>query len=243
MRAARAGAVAGVVALVCAAPAAGKEKLERYSVELTEFAGSSQIFTAHALHPSCAGTEAVNDGTLQGSFSSPLSGVRGVRIGKSDARGKLSADAGLASYSQAGQRFGDRAPCHPEGETQPFEASCARSVPTVPGVIGRLVDASRKRVEVHWQPTFDGVEGRFTPDFFCIESMGAIPMRTTPLTRADTCEERQYPRRYFERDSGVFELEVVCATDFVPFEAPGGMGTYGGSYRAQLTLEAVEEKD
>jgi hypothetical protein len=216
---------AALVALAFAATAGAAEKLERHSVELSEFAGSSQIFTAHALHFSCAGTDAVSDGTLQGSFSSPLSGVRGVRIGKSDARGKLSADAGLANYAQAGQRFGDRAPCDPEGETQPFEASCARSVPTVPSIVGRLVDASKKRVEVHWQPTFDGAEGRFTPDFFCIESMGAIPMPTTPLTREDTCKEQQYPRRFFERDTGVFELEVVCGTDFVPFEVPGGTGT------------------
>ncbi len=165
-----------------------------------------------------------------------------MRIGKSNARGTLRADAGLANYTQAGIRDGDRAPCSDE-DTQSFELSCARSVPTVPGIVGRVVDASKTKVEVHWQPTFDGVEGRFTPDFFCIEQMGAIPMPTTPLTRVDTCEERRYPRKYFERDSGVFELEVVCASDFTPFETPGGgVGTFSGTYRAQLTVEAVEEK-
>lgn len=231
--------LATLVALAFAAPA-GAEKLERHSVELTEFTGTSQILTAHEIFPSCTRIDVVQDGTLQGSFSSPLSGVRGVRIGKSDARGKLSADAGVANYTQVGIRDGDYAPC--AEETQPFEALCGRAVPTVPGIVGRLVDASKKKVEVHWQPTFDGTEGRFTPDFFCIEQMGKIPMPTTPLTRVDTCEERQYPRRFFESDSGVFELEVACATDFVPFEAPGGIGTYSGTYRAQLTVEAVEEK-
>jgi len=240
MRVGRGLAAALAVVALCA-PAAEAAKLERHRVELSEFAGSSRIFTAHEVFPSCAGSDVVQDGFLDGSFSSPLSGVKDVRIGKSDAKGTLRADAGLATYSQGGNRSGDRTPCDPD-DARPFELSCARAVPTVPGIVGRIVDATKRKVEVHWQPTFDGVEGRFTPDFFCIEQMGAIPMPTTPATRVDSCQERSYPRKFFERDSGVFELEVTCASDLAPFQTPGnGLGTYSGTYRAQLTIEAIEE--
>jgi hypothetical protein len=234
-------AALALVLIALGAPAADAAKLERHRVELSEFAGSSRIFTSHEVFPSCAGTDVVTDGSLEGTFSSPLSGVAGVKIGKSDAKGTLRADGGLANYTQAGIRSGDRAPCS-EDDTQPFELSCARPVPTVPGIVGRVVDATKKKVEVQWQPAFDGAEGRFTPDFFCIEQMGRIPMPTTPLTGLDTCEERQYPRKFFERDSGVFELEVTCALEIAPFQTPGsGAGAFGGTYRAQLTIEAVEE--
>jgi hypothetical protein len=222
---------------LAAAPAQGA-KLKRYSYELSEFSGSSQIFTAHEVHPCTPNEDVVIDGVLSGSFASPLSGVRNVRIGKSDARGKIAADAGLAAYQQSGLRDGDHNPCGAEESAQ-FSESCARSVPTVPGIVGRFVDASKKKVDVQWQPVFDGAEGRFTPDFFCIPRFGPIPMPTFTLRQVDSCEERRYPRKLFERDDA-FELEIVCATDYVPFFTPAGVGTYAGTYRAQLTLEAVE---
>lgn len=227
------------LALVLVAPAQAS-KLKRYSYELTEFSGTSEIFTAHEVHPCAPNEDVVTDGVLQGNFASPLSGVKNVRIGKSDARGKIKADAGLAAYQQSGLRDGDANPCTAD-ESAPFSESCVRSVPTVPGIVGRFVDASKKKVEVEWQPSFDGVEGRFTPDFFCIPRLGAITMPTFTAMGRDSCTEMRYPRKLFERDDA-FELEVICSTDFVPFFLPEGLGTYAGTYRAQLTLEAVEDK-
>jgi hypothetical protein len=237
----RTGAVVSVVALaLClAAATAQAEKLERYRFELSELSGQSQIFTTHEIYPCSPNTDVVTDGVLEGKFESPLSGVKAVKIGKSDAKGKLVADAGAVAYQQSGVRDGESNPCgsDPSGE---FTASCARSVPTVPGIVGRFVDATKKRVEVQWQPTFDGSQGRFTPDFFCIERFGPIPMPTFTLRQIDSCEEHRYPRRIFDRDDAI-ELEIVCATDYVPFSTPVGIGTYAGTYRAQLTLEAVAD--
>lgn len=232
--------VGAVVALLALGADAAAAELERHSVGLTEFAGTSEVMTAHEVAPACEGTDVVEDGALQGSFASPLSGIEGVRIGRSDARGRLIADAGPASYTQAGRRSGDRTPCDPD-DPGSFESSCARQVPTVPGIVGRLIDASKRRVEIAWQPTFDGAVGRYTPDFFCIDRLGPLPMPTTTI-RGETCKQREYPRRLFERDRGVFELEVVCSTELVPFFPPGGTGAFGGSYRATLTVEALDEK-
>jgi hypothetical protein len=228
------------VACASAAAPAQAEKLERYSFELTEFSGESRILTSHEIHPCSPGYDVVTDGRLEGSFSSPFSGIENVRIGKSNARGKLVADAGPVTYQQSGQRDGDHNPCDAE-ESAAFGESCARQVPTTPGIVGRLIDATKKKVEVEWQPTFSGVERRFTPDFFCIPKFGPIPMPTFTARQVDSCEEHRYPRRLFERDNA-FELEVVCATDYVPFANAVGVGTYAGNYRAQLTLEAVAER-
>lgn len=228
------------LAFAFAAAPAQAEKLERYRFELTEFSGESRILTSHEIYPCSPGEDVVTDGKLEGSFSSPFSGIESVRIGKSNARGKLVADAGPTIYQQSGQRDGDHNPCDAE-ESAAFEESCARQVPTTPGIVGRLTDATKKKVEIDWQPSFDGLERRFTPDFFCIPKFGPIPMPTFTVREVDSCEEQRYPRRLFERDDA-FELEVVCATDFVPFANAVGVGTYAGNYRAQLTLEAVEER-
>jgi hypothetical protein len=236
-RAAAVLAALAVASVVGVAPAQA-EKLKRYSFELTEFSGTSEIFTSHEVHPCTPNYDVVTDGRLQGSFVSPLSGVENVRIGKSDARGKIVADAGIVAYAQSGLRDGDANPCTAE-ESAPFSESCARPVPTVPGIVGRLIDASKKKVEISWQPSFDGVAGRFTPDFFCIPRFGPIPMPTFTVREADSCREQRYPRKLFHRDDA-FELELSCSTDYVPFVLPAGLGTYAGTYRAQLTLEAVE---
>ena len=221
-----------------APPPASAAKAERFRFELTEFAGTSQVFTAHEIYPCTPGEDVVTDGTLAGSFASPLSRVAGMRIGRSDARGKLVANADLATYQQGGVRSGDAAPCGAE-ESAPFEASCARPVPTTPGIIGRVIDASKKKVEIDWTPTFDGVESRFSPDFNCIPSMGPIPIATQGNFQGG-CTEHRYPRRLFTGDDR-FELEVTCATDFIPFTNPVGLGTYAGTYRAQLTLEPAAD--
>ena len=224
--------------LLAAAPAgASAAKTERLRFELTEFAGTSQIYTGHEIYPCTPNMEVVTDGTLSGSFASPLSNAASVRLSRSDARGKLAADAGLANYQQAGLYSGDRTPCGAE-ETESFETSCARPVPTVPGIVGRVIDASKKKVEIEWRPTFDGVENRLTPDFNCIPRMGSIPMATEGNFQGG-CSEHRYPRRIFTGEDE-FELEVICAVDFVPFFNPVGLGTYAGTYRAQLTLVPVD---